>query len=51
MRSNEYPQEILQSLEDYNIDIKDFMPGHGGGAKLLLNFNKITGVDQVEGII
>ncbi|MFW9947350.1 MAG: SufD family Fe-S cluster assembly protein [Candidatus Odinarchaeota archaeon] len=51
MRSNEYPQEILQSLEDYNIDIKDFIPGHGGGAKLLLNFNKITGVDQVEGII
>ncbi|MFX0147899.1 MAG: SufD family Fe-S cluster assembly protein [Candidatus Hodarchaeota archaeon] len=51
MRNNEYPQEILQSLEDYNIDIKDFIPGHGSGAKLLLNFNKITGVQQVEGII
>jgi len=51
MSNKEYPQEILQSLEDYNIDIKDFIPGHGSGAKLLLNFNKITGVEQVEGII
>lgn len=51
MSSNEYPKEILQSLEDYNIDIKDFIPGHGNGAKLLLNFNKITGIEQVEGII
>jgi Fe-S cluster assembly scaffold protein SufB len=51
MKSEDYPQEILQSLEDYNIDINDFIPGHGSGAKLLLNFNKITGVDQVEGVI
>ncbi|MFW9783440.1 MAG: SufD family Fe-S cluster assembly protein, partial [Candidatus Heimdallarchaeota archaeon] len=51
MNSSDYPKEILQSLEDYNIDIKDFLPGHGRGAKLLLNFNKITGVEQVDGII
>ena len=51
MSKSEYPEEILQSLEDYNIDIRDFMPGHGKGAKLLLNFNKISGIEQVEGII
>jgi len=51
MSNNEYPEEILQSLEDYKIDIRDFMPGHGKGAKLLLNFNKISGIEQVEGII
>jgi Fe-S cluster assembly scaffold protein SufB len=51
MANIEYPTEILQSLEDYNIDIKDFLPGHGRGAKLLLNFNRISGVEQVEGII
>ena len=27
------------------------MPGHGKGAKLLLDFNKISGIEQVEGII
>lgn len=48
---DDYPEEILQSLEDYNIDIKDFMPGHGKGAKLLLNFNKISGVEQMEGVV
>lgn len=47
----DYPKDILQSLEDYNIDIRDFLPGHGGGAKLLLDFNKIKGVEQVDGII
>jgi Fe-S cluster assembly scaffold protein SufB len=51
MSKSEYPEEILQSLEDYNIDIRDFIPGHGKGAKLLLNFNKISGIEQVEGII
>ncbi len=51
MSDTKYPEEILQSLEDYNIDIRDFMPGHGRGAKLLLNFNKISGVEQVDGII
>ena len=51
MPENEYPQEILKSLEDYNIDIKDFLPGHGSGAKLLLDFNQISGIEQVEGII
>jgi len=51
MNSTEYPKEILESLEDYNIDIRDFMPGHGKGAKLLLNFNKISGVEQVDGVI
>lgn len=51
MNSSKYPEDILQSLEDYNIDIQDFLPGHGRGAKLLLNFNKITGVEQVDGII
>lgn len=51
MSKNEYPEEILQSIEDYNIDINDFLPGHGKGAKLLLNFNKITGIQQMEGII
>ena len=49
--SKDYPEEILQSLEDYNININDFIPGHGKGAKLLLNFNQITGIEQVEGII
>jgi len=51
MTNFDYPKEILQSLDDYNIDIRDFMPGHGSGAKLLLNFNKISGIEQVEGII
>jgi len=51
MSNTEYPEDILQSLEDYNIDIQDFIPGHGKGAKLLLNFNKISGIEQVEGII
>ncbi|MHA1106014.1 MAG: SufD family Fe-S cluster assembly protein [Promethearchaeota archaeon] len=51
MPDNEYPEEILQSLEDYNIDISDFLPGHGNGAKLLLDFNKISTIDQVEGIV
>ena len=51
MSKTEFPEDILQSLEDYNIDIRDFMPGHGKGAKLLLNFNKISGIEQVEGII
>ncbi len=49
--SDEYPEEILQSLDDYDIDVRDFMPGHGGGAKLLLNFNKIQGLEQKEGIV
>lgn len=49
--SDEYPEDILQSLSDYDIDVRDFMPGHGEGAKLLLNFNKIQGVQQKEGII
>ncbi|MFX1358193.1 MAG: SufD family Fe-S cluster assembly protein [Promethearchaeota archaeon] len=51
MSNGEYPNDILQSLEDYNINIRDFLPGHGKGAKLLLNFNKISGIDQVDGII
>jgi Fe-S cluster assembly scaffold protein SufB len=51
MVNSQYPEDILQSLEDYNIDIRDFIPGHGKGAKLLLNFNKISGIEQVEGII
>ncbi len=51
MSKTEYPEEILESLEDYNIDIKDFLPGHGKGAKLLLDFNKISGLEQVEGVI
>jgi Fe-S cluster assembly scaffold protein SufB len=46
-----YPKEILESLEDYKIDIRDFLPGHGKGAKLLLDFNKISGVEQVEGVL
>ncbi len=51
MANSEYPKEILESLEDYNIDIQDFLPGHGKGAKLLLDFNKIKGMEQVDGII
>ena len=51
MSKTEYPEEILESLEDYNIDIRDFLPGHGKGAKLLLNFNKISGLEQVKGVI
>ena len=47
----EYPVEVLKSLEDYNIDIRDFIPGYGKSAKLLLDFNKISGIEQVEGII
>jgi len=51
MNNVEYPREILASLEDYNIDIRDFLPGHGKGAKLLLDFNKIRGVEDAEGVI
>ncbi len=51
MTNNKYPEDILQSLEYYDIDIREFMPGHGGGAKLLLDFNKISGIEQAEGII
>lgn len=51
MSNVEYPKEILESLEDYNIDIRDFMPGHGKGAKLLLDFNKISGIEQVDGVL
>jgi len=51
MTNSEYPEDILRSLEDYNINIQDFMPGHGNGAKLLLDFNKIKGLEQVEGVI
>ena len=51
MVNSQYPEDILQSLEDYNIDIREFLPGHGKGAKLLLDFNKISGIEQVEGII
>ncbi|TXT56403.1 MAG: hypothetical protein BAJALOKI2v1_560020 [Promethearchaeota archaeon] len=51
MSDSEYPQEILDSLENYNIDINDFIPGHGKGAKLLLNFNSITGIEEMEGVI
>jgi Fe-S cluster assembly scaffold protein SufB len=51
MANSQYPEDILQSLEDYNIDIREFLPGHGKGAKLLLDFNKISGIEQVEGII
>ncbi|MFW9827547.1 MAG: SufD family Fe-S cluster assembly protein [Candidatus Thorarchaeota archaeon] len=51
MSNIEYPKEILESLEDYNIDMQDFLPGHGKGAKFLLNFNKISGVEQVEGVL
>ena len=47
----EYPEEILKSLEDYNIDINNFIPGHGKGAKLLLDFNKVKGLEQVDGVI
>ncbi|MHA1343111.1 MAG: SufD family Fe-S cluster assembly protein [Promethearchaeota archaeon] len=51
MKNDDYPEEILQSLENYNIDIRDFLPGHGRGAKLLLDFNKIKGIEDVDGII
>jgi len=51
LTNSKYPEEILQSLEDYNIDIRDFMPGHGSGAKLLLDFNKIKGLEEVDGVI
>ncbi len=51
MTDSDYPEEILSSLEDYDIDIKDFMPGHGKGAKLLLDFNKVSGLEQADGII
>ncbi|MBD3198092.1 MAG: SufD family Fe-S cluster assembly protein [Candidatus Lokiarchaeota archaeon] len=51
MSNTEYPEEILQSLGDYNIDVRDFLPGHGGGAKLLLDFNKISGVEEIEGVV
>ncbi|MBD3255324.1 MAG: hypothetical protein GF383_09540 [Candidatus Lokiarchaeota archaeon] len=51
MSNDDYPEEILQSLEDYNIDIREFMPGHGKGAKLLLDFNQIKGVEQIEGVV
>ena len=51
MTDSEFPEEILQSLEDYNIDMRDFIPGHGKGAKLLLDFNRIRGMEQIEGII
>jgi Fe-S cluster assembly scaffold protein SufB len=51
MNNSDYPEDILQSLEDYNIDIRNFLPGHGKGAKLLLDFNKISGIEQVEGIV
>ncbi len=42
--------EILNSLEKYNLDISDYLPSHSG-PKLVLNFNKITTVSEVEGII
>ncbi len=51
MSEKPYPEEILESLENYNIDINDFLPGHGKGAKLLLNFNKISGIEEIEGVI
>ncbi|MBN1214156.1 MAG: SufD family Fe-S cluster assembly protein [Candidatus Lokiarchaeota archaeon] len=51
MSNIEYPKEILKSLEEYNINIKDFLPGHGKGAKLLLDFNKIKGMEEIEGVI
>ena len=51
MSNIEYPKEILKSLEEYNIDIKDFLPGHGKGAKLLLDFNKIKGMEEIDGVI
>ncbi len=51
MTNNKYPEDILQSLEYYDIDIREFMLGHGGGAKLLLDFNKVSGIEQAEGII
>jgi Fe-S cluster assembly scaffold protein SufB len=47
----EYPEEILQSIEDYNIDIRNFLPGHCKGAKLVLDFNKIRGVQERKNII
>ena len=51
MTNSKYPEELLRSLEDYNIDMRDFMPGHGSGAKLLLDFNKVKGLEQVDGVI
>ncbi|MFO7796031.1 MAG: SufB/SufD family protein [Promethearchaeati archaeon] len=51
MSKTEYPEEILQSLEGYNIDINDFIPGHGKGAKMLLDFNSIKGIEEIEGVI
>lgn len=51
MSKPEYPEEILQSLEGYDIDINNFLPGHGKGAKLLLDFNAIKGVEETEGVI
>ncbi|MFX1238950.1 MAG: SufD family Fe-S cluster assembly protein [Promethearchaeota archaeon] len=51
MTDSEYPEEILNSLKDYDIDISDFLPGHGKGAKLLLDFNRVSGIEQVDGII
>jgi len=51
MSDEPYPEEILESIENYNIDINNFIPGHGKGAKLLLNFNKISGLEEIEGVI
>jgi len=51
LTNSKYPEELLRSLEDYNIDMRDFMPGHGSGAKLLLDFNKVKGLEQVDGVI
>jgi len=51
MSKTEYPEEILQSLEGYDIDINDFIPGHGKGAKMLLDFNSIKGIEEIEGVI
>ncbi|MFO8020674.1 MAG: SufD family Fe-S cluster assembly protein [Promethearchaeia archaeon] len=51
MSEEEYPEDILKSLEDYEIDVEDFIPGHGKGAKLLLDFNNVKGVEEKEGVI
>lgn len=51
MSKEQYPEEILKSLTNYDIDINDFIPGHGKGAKLLLNFNKVQGLEEIDGVI
>jgi Fe-S cluster assembly scaffold protein SufB len=50
MSDNSDSNEFLKSLEKYNLDIGEYLPAHRG-PKLILNFNKITSISEVEGII